>query len=123
MAAHSGGRLEGSLQIDRRTRAELDQRRLPEGLRREADGEFRGGSVEIGDGEAGAVDGDAIAELDVRDYSLGGDRHDESAAVVIDKTQMVDFSHFFDDAGEEGFDGVVMGDAVAERGGYGLWRV
>lgn len=80
----------------------------------------------MGDGEARAIDGYAVAEVDPVEDGLGGDLHAEST--VIGTSDLLDLAHFLDDSGEEASDcggsGVAVlvsavGDEEGESGGFG----
>jgi hypothetical protein len=58
--------------------------------------------VEFRHRKARTVDGNAIAEVYAFKNGLCADSHVESA--VFGDTQLLDFAHFFDDAGEEAAD-------------------
>lgn len=117
MPSHSRRGLQRPLQIHLRAGPKLDQRRLPQRFRRQSDGEFGRLSVERGDCEAGAVDGNAVAKVYVLEYGFGADFHVESA--VVGGAELLDFAHFFNYAGEEGFDlGFVVVAAAVVRIGF-----
>lgn len=97
MPAHPARRLHGSLQVHKRAGRELAQRRLPQRFRGQSHGERN--VVESRDGQARAVDGDAVAEVNALQDALGGYLHVESAG--FGGSDVPDFAHFFDDSGEQ----------------------
>ena len=118
MPAHPADGRQRPLQIHRRPVFELRQRRLPESLRGQPHGEVRG--VEFRHGEAGAVDGDAVAEANAVKDGLRLDLHVEAA--VWGSAELLDGAHFFHDAGEEA-PGLERGGIAAKgEGGFGFWK-
>lgn len=73
--------------------------------------------VEFGHRETGAVDGDAVAEVDAVEDGFGADFHVESAA--IGGAKLVDFAHFLDDSGEKATNCVAGRSSEMRVGGFG----
>jgi hypothetical protein len=72
MATHAGTRRDSSFQIDAAVLFEGTEIRPSQSLERDAN--FKGGFVEGGNGEAGAVYADAVAEMAIRqDFGSIGD--------------------------------------------------
>ncbi|CAL9152114.1 unnamed protein product [Musa hybrid cultivar] len=105
VAAHPRYRLQGALEVDGGPKADLTEGGPAEGLRREADGEGGGAGVEVGHGEAGAVDGDAVTELDAFEDGARGDAHLDAAVIVPGGAEALDVAHLLHDAGEEAREG------------------
>lgn len=99
VAAKAVADLHGAFEVDEGAGGEIAEAGDAEGLGEEVEGEGGGGEIDGGDSKAAAVDGDAVAEGDLRGE---GGRMEEEAGALAFFFEGEDGGGGFDEAGEHG---------------------